>query len=707
MRKYIVFTVIAACLALTFGATIEPGGSFDSRGYAPYSRSQIDLPDVSTSVNAELTYYIPKWIPCGGSTVNPIYSLSHAGSTPAVIDANGVATFNAQTAGPVTISCVNDIGPLVSRVFNLAVDTPAGSSAAWTAPYAFPRPASFDQLRTQYTVGNTSAGGILYKDDGTGEAYTHWVDNTGTCDDANTPGSITAPLCTIPQSVPAGSVVIIADGDYQYGSGSHVFDPPCTNTAWCFYEFGDDARLVNDGAFNRRVDFTGNHVSYDGINTGTGDQPDSAVRLRLGDPANTLGPVQVRHLEAYGVAGNCATIGGQQTYVFDIKTKWCHQRTGPNDAHGFVISNGANDVRIAVFETAHNGGNGMQWGNNGASDRNDNIFVTMGTVRSNREAAGTKESGKTVLAHSLISYTTGCDVNTMWCSVDCGTHPGDGTCPNATSPYAWCVQPSQLPMESCTGGDGWITGSDGFPTHDWLIGNKFVGNGRHAVRNEESLGMTGVNNLMVSQGGDCLAMEKGGQIDWVHNTCAYPAQTPPTSVPTTEGCLASYQQADHLNSVFRYNICEGNFTDTDRRLMTFFPSPGEIPTITMQDTMWWNQGVNWAIRLNQTCTVSNTASLDACLNGGAGSEQFAVSTGNTVQDPLLTGIDLVTPENSTGDKSGGSPAIGAAGVTTYLQSLDTEFEAAHNAIQPGLTLIPPDCTTQDQGMCGAYIGPGS
>lgn len=91
---------------------------------------------------------------------------------------------------------------------------------SWKPPIGIPRP-SFGIEETHYIYSGEyyEAGGFNYRDAGNGP-YTHYVDNSVSCNDANAGGFGTAaePRCTIPTVLSEGSVVEVHGGPYLGGT---------------------------------------------------------------------------------------------------------------------------------------------------------------------------------------------------------------------------------------------------------------------------------------------------------------------------------------------------------------------------------------------------------------------------------------------------------------------------------------------------------
>lgn len=89
---------------------------------------------------------------------------------------------------------------------------------AYSLPSGISAPAfGIDQQHTDFAGHTYSPGDFTYRDAGNGP-YSHYIDNTsGSCTDtSNTYGTAATPRCTIPTSIPAGSVIELHGGPYAY-----------------------------------------------------------------------------------------------------------------------------------------------------------------------------------------------------------------------------------------------------------------------------------------------------------------------------------------------------------------------------------------------------------------------------------------------------------------------------------------------------------
>jgi hypothetical protein len=82
----------------------------------------------------------------------------------------------------------------------------AATASAWTPPLGIPAPPfGIDQTVTE-------------------NQYTHWVDNSVACTDTANNGTPARPRCTIPDTLPAGSVVQVRGGPYGMGRANWSLD---------------------------------------------------------------------------------------------------------------------------------------------------------------------------------------------------------------------------------------------------------------------------------------------------------------------------------------------------------------------------------------------------------------------------------------------------------------------------------------------------
>jgi len=91
---------------------------------------------------------------------------------------------------------------------------------AWEPPIGIPRPSfGIEETHQMYAGQTFAAGGFAYRDAGHGP-YTHYVDNSAACSDANNSGygSPSEPLCRVPLNLPEGSVVEIHGSVYTYSN---------------------------------------------------------------------------------------------------------------------------------------------------------------------------------------------------------------------------------------------------------------------------------------------------------------------------------------------------------------------------------------------------------------------------------------------------------------------------------------------------------
>jgi hypothetical protein len=91
---------------------------------------------------------------------------------------------------------------------------PSEAEAQYDPPIGIPAPPfGINESHTRYAGQTFAAGGFVYRDAGNGP-YSHYVNRSGGCSDSNAYGTQAAPRCTIPSSLPAGSVVEVHGSGY-------------------------------------------------------------------------------------------------------------------------------------------------------------------------------------------------------------------------------------------------------------------------------------------------------------------------------------------------------------------------------------------------------------------------------------------------------------------------------------------------------------
>lgn len=202
---------------------------------------------------------------------------------------------------------------------------------------------------------NFGSGPVPYPNAGNGP-YTHYVDNTHpqATDDNNTFGTPNRPRNTIPRPLPAGAVVEVHGGPYQYGPGYAPVYGQGTATDPIFI------RGVGNPRFNTALSIYSNgsvHTQYmifEGL---------SLQRWEC------IGPASYIALRNCEVSGSSVAIGGESAArpVSNVLVRNCTIHDGGDwqaefdqDVHGCVISSHSSSVWILDCEMYHNSGDGVQ-----------------------------------------------------------------------------------------------------------------------------------------------------------------------------------------------------------------------------------------------------------------------------------------------------------------------------------------------------------
>ena len=111
-------------------------------------------------------------------------------------------------------------------------------AGTWVPPIGIPRPEfGIEESYLMYNNPANQNSDLTYTANSEGGYYTHYVDNSGTCNDS-TDGTIVSPRCTIPTTVVEGSIVEIHGNSYSKtmnGNKQFILDVPGTPDKPIFY----------------------------------------------------------------------------------------------------------------------------------------------------------------------------------------------------------------------------------------------------------------------------------------------------------------------------------------------------------------------------------------------------------------------------------------------------------------------------------------
>ncbi len=281
----------------------------------------------------------------------------------------------------------------------------AGTAFAWTPPVGVPMPEfgiSDSHVMYRGAQFNFGAGPQAYRDAGNGP-YTHYIDNTSpsATDTGNPFGTASMPRATIPANLPAGSVVEIHGGPYDFKNLADKL---------AIYGYGTAQKPIfvrgissmKRPVFNRGVLVFGSYVILENL-----EFNNVGISLRQYEPQD-MHHIAFRYLE---MKGNGIATGANNSLI-DIGI-W--QVQSPNTIDNVVIfSNVMHDYgdwlsevendKLAVSvsgydmsniwivdnEMYHMGGDAVRVGNNSGwvpPSTSRNVYIGRNSMHDNRENA--------------------------------------------------------------------------------------------------------------------------------------------------------------------------------------------------------------------------------------------------------------------------------------------------------------------------------
>ncbi len=328
----------------------------------------------------------------------------------------------------------------VTRSYRALVTDPLPNQdfIAWCPPIGIPTPEfGISQTHRMYDFATTGAqydrgsGLAPYPDEGNGP-YTHYVDNTGGgCHDGNNNGfgSPTEPLCRFPQPIPAGSVVEIHGGPYDYNNTGGKIRMTAHGTAALpvFVRGVPDPELPT---IESLIVIQGEYIVFENLVI----RPRSVeMRLLDNDPAAIPHHAAIRGCafdgtqirKAHGGDGGIGINGGPatSTRVTDIVVYNNHihdggqsEYVGEDDIHGVTVGYPARDVWILDNHIHHNGGDSIQVAHN-ANFTTDHVYIGRNYLHDEGENAVDIKQADDVIVSQNIMHDF---------EEDFGSSPGEG-----------------------------------------------------------------------------------------------------------------------------------------------------------------------------------------------------------------------------------------------------------------------------------------
>ena len=234
----------------------------------------------------------------------------------------------------------------------------------WKPPIGIPVPSfGIEETYRMYDVESARNSALVYKESESGGYYTHYVDWTadGATDSGNPNGSSTKPRRTIPQNLPAGSVLEIHGGPYSGGSapyGNNYFYISGSGTAEHPIFIRGVGKPIFQHMFGR---FSGRYIVIEGF-----EYLDTTLTT-WGDAANPNGSyISIRNNEIHGSdapSGRAVSIGTSNDLV--VYNNHIHQNGlipygDGHDFHGLAVTGTAQRIWIVDNEINGNDGDSIQ-----------------------------------------------------------------------------------------------------------------------------------------------------------------------------------------------------------------------------------------------------------------------------------------------------------------------------------------------------------
>ncbi len=285
-------------------------------------------------------------------------------------------------------SCVAGSLPCDSDEF-CNESTDSCDADGWQAPIGIPEPS----FGVRETVANTY---------GSDSYFTHWVDrNHSSATDSNNPnGSPSKPRVTVPTNLPAGSVVELRGGPYDYSSGGDL--QMSANGTAQQPVFVRGPRNGPRPRITRSVNFGGKYmivenIEFDGANGMFTDGGDHHIA--------------VRNSEFIGGGGaGILIISWDGSTMHDIVISNCvihdwgdYQASFDQDFHGINVGHKVNNIWLLDNELYHNSGDGVQInGGQGGWSSTHHIYLGRNEAWENKQTGfWAKQSSHVIMSENI------------------------------------------------------------------------------------------------------------------------------------------------------------------------------------------------------------------------------------------------------------------------------------------------------------------
>jgi hypothetical protein len=285
-------------------------------------------------------------------------------------------------------------------------------SGGWVTPLGIPAPPfGVNEAHTMYAgqQWDYGSGPEAYRDAGNGP-YTHYIDNTHPqATDTNNPfGSPTKPRKTIPQNLPAGSVVEVHGGPYTFATGgrTQLGGSGTAGQPIFIRGVGADSRPV----FQKESEVLGTYVIVEYLDFSTADSvyvngPNHHICVRHSIKRDGVG----RYNSALGVGGDSGSSGHDVVFydnqVHDNGDWEAPPSEGDQDYHGLHVSQYAYNIWCVDNQMWHNSGDGIQINaGDGYASTIHHVYVARNTAWENRQTGFWCKQATDVIFSQNVAY---------------------------------------------------------------------------------------------------------------------------------------------------------------------------------------------------------------------------------------------------------------------------------------------------------------
>ncbi len=285
----------------------------------------------------------------------------------------------------------NNIGQMgqVSMLMTALAIVP--TALAWDPPVGIPTPSFGIEETVQSEYGSSSF-------------YTHYVNqnHSASTDSNNSNGTSSRPRRSIPQNLPAGSVVII-EGNYDHTSGGFTQINGSGTASNPIFVRGQSSsnkpRIVNAALIKGQYIIIEN-IEFDNANPLITEDGPHHIAIRHSEVHNCGGPaVQVS-------AWDNQTISNIVLYDLEIHDNGDWQSNVDQDYHGVGVGDYVNNLWVVDSTIYHNSGDGVQInaGSRSAEGTTHHIYVGRNEAFQNRQTGFWSKQGTDIVFSENVAH---------------------------------------------------------------------------------------------------------------------------------------------------------------------------------------------------------------------------------------------------------------------------------------------------------------